>query len=222
MAERVLITDAEAFVGPACAERFAASGADVVTVTDPLTNRDDASRLVADRGPFDVVVANFGVSVTVAPVVEHSDETWRAAFTGMVDPLFWLFTACLPAMVEAGDGAVVVPTSSTALRTGRHPIVAYEAARSAQVAMVRSVGREMAAHGVRVNAVAPNYVENPTYYPPEVVANERFQRSVEREVPARRLGTGDEAAAVIEWLASPDASYLFGTIVPIDGGWSLG
>lgn len=218
----MLITDADAFVGPACAARFASGGAEVVTLTAAIEGRAEARALVADLGPFDVVVANFGVPVTVAPVVDHPEEAWRDAFGGMVDPLFWLLTACLPPMVDAGSGAVVVPTSSTALRTGRHPIVAYEAARAAQVAVVHSVGREMAAHGVRVNGVAPNYVENPTYYPPAVVEDERFRRAVERDVPARRLGTGEEVASVIEWLASPSASYLFGTVVPIDGGWSLG
>ena len=80
----------------------------------------------------------------------------------------------------------------------------------------------MAAHGVRVNAVAPNFVENPSYYPPELVADERFQRSVQREVPSGRLGTGDEAAAVVEYLLSPEARYLFGAVLPVDGGWSLG
>lgn len=81
-------------------------------------------------------------------------------------------------MVSVGGGAVVVPTSATALRSGRHTVSTYEMGRTAQTSVVRSAGREMAAHGLRVNAVARNYVENPSYYPPELVENERFQRSV--------------------------------------------
>ncbi len=118
-------------------------------------------------------------------------------FDRLVHPLFWLFAACLPPMVSAGGGAVVVPTSATALRTSSHPIAAYEAARSAQTALVRSVGWEMASQGVRVNGVAPNFIENPSYFPPEVVADEHFRRDLQRTVPAGRLGRGDEAAATI-------------------------
>jgi len=125
-------------------------------------------------------------------------------------------------MVEAGAGAVVVPTSATALRSGRHRVSPYEMGRTAQTSVVRSAGREVAAHGVRVNALAPNYVENPSYYPPELVADQRFQRSVRREVPRGTLTPGDEAAAVVEYLLSTAAAGLFGAVLPVDGGWSLG
>lgn len=222
MVDRVLITDADEFLGPATVERFTSSGAAVTAVTEPLESRDDAFALADRYGPFDVVVANLEAPITVAPITEHTDDLCTAVFDRLVHPLFWLFAACLPAMVSAGRGAVVVPTSATALRTSSHPIAAYEAARAAQVTLVRSVGWEMAPNGVRVNGVAPNFIENPSYFPPEVVADDTFHRDLQRVVPAGRLGRGDEAAATIEWLASPQASYVFGAIIPVDGGWSLG
>jgi NAD(P)-dependent dehydrogenase (short-subunit alcohol dehydrogenase family) len=219
---RILITDAAHFLGPASAARLRDAGHDVVTVEDRLTSRQQVIDLVSDRGPFEGVVANLDAAATVASITAHTDLMVDDVLDRLVRPLYWILGAALPSMVTAGDGAVVVATSATALRSGRHTVSAYEMARSAQTAVVRSAGREMAAHGVRVNAVAPNYVENPSYYPPELVADERFQRAVEREVPAGRLGSGDEAASVVEYLLSPGARYLFGAVLPVDGGWSLG
>ncbi|MEM8708583.1 MAG: SDR family oxidoreductase, partial [Actinomycetota bacterium] len=96
-----------------------------------------------------------------------------------------------------------------------------EAARAAQLQLVQSVGKEMAQHGVRVNGIAPNFVENPSYFPPETIADPRFQKAMKREVPAQRLGSGAEAASVVWWLASPEASYVFGQVIATDGGWNL-
>ncbi len=88
--------------------------------------------------------------------------------------------------------------------------------------LVRSVGSEVARHGVRVNGVSPNFIENPSHFHPEVVADPTFRAGIADIVPARRLGTGVEAAALVRWLASDEASRLFGAVVPIDGGWSIG
>ncbi len=221
MTRRTLVTDAEHFIGPAAVERFRAAGDDVVARSEPFASRRDVEAFVADHGPFEVVVANLDAPITVAPIADHSDAVVGDVFGRLVDPLFWLFGACLPAMVDAGAGAVVVPTSATALRSSSHPIAAYQAARAAQVSLVRSAGREMARHGVRVNGIAPNYIENPSYFPPETVADPRFQTALQHDVPAQRLGAGAEAADVLWWLASEGASYLFGAVIPTDGGWTL-
>ncbi|MEM8619118.1 MAG: SDR family oxidoreductase [Actinomycetota bacterium] len=221
MLRRVLVTDADDFVGPAAVERFRAGGDDVVAHREPLRSAVDTRKLVADRGPFDVVVANLDAPITVAPITEHDDAVVDGAFGRLVQPLFWLFGECLPSMVAAGEGAIVVPTSATAIRSSTHPIAAYESARSAQLTLVRSVGHEVAKQGVRVNGIAPNFIENPSYFPPATVADPEFQASLRREVPARRLGRGGEAAEVVWWLASPAASYVFGAVIPTDGGWTL-
>ncbi|MFP5320970.1 MAG: SDR family oxidoreductase [Acidimicrobiia bacterium] len=219
---RTLVTDADRFLGPATVDRLRRAGHDVVPVTKRLTNRTQVEALLAAEGPFDGVVANLDAHAAVVSITDVDDDQVDDVLDRLVRPLYWLLGAALPGMVAAGGGAVVVPTSATALRSGRHTVSPYEMGRTAQTAVVRSAGREMAAHGVRVNAVAPNYVENPSYYPPELVADERFQRSVQREVPRRALTPGDEAAAVVEYLLSPAAAGLFGAVLPVDGGWSLG
>ena len=218
---RVLITDAEDFIGPAAVERFRAGGDDVVAVTEPFDSRTDVADTMAAYGPFDVVVANLDAPITVASITDHDDGVVGGLLDRLVHPLFWLFELCLPPMIETGEGAVVVPTSATAIRSSSHPIAGYEAARATQLQLVHSVGKEMAAHAVRVNGIAPNYIENPSYFPPETIADPGFQAAMRRDVPAQRLGRGAEAAAVAWWLASPEASYVFGQVIATDGGWTL-
>ena len=218
---RVLVTDADHFVGPAVIERFRAEGDEVVSVEEPFGERSDVAALLAEHGPFDVVVANLDAAITVASITDHDDAIVNDLFDRLVHPLFWLFEECLPPMIAAGDGAIVVPTSATAIRSSSHPIAGYEAARATQLQLVTSVGKEMAQHGVRVNGIAPNFIENPSYFPPDTVADPEFQAAMRRDVPAQRLGRGAEAAAVAWWLASPEASYVFGQIIATDGGWTL-
>ncbi len=218
---RVLVTDAEHFIGPAAVERFQAEGDEVVVRTEPFRSRAEAAGFVAEHGPFEVVIANLDAPITVASITNHDDAVLDELHARLVQPLYWLFAACLPSMVERGDGAVVVPTSATAIRSSSHAIAGYEAARAAQLQLVRSVGKEMARHGVRVNGIAPNFIENPSYFPPETIADPEFQASLSATVPAQRLGGGAEAAAVLWWLASTDATYVFGTVIATDGGWTL-
>lgn len=221
MTRRVLVTDAEDFVGPAAVERFRAGGDSVVAHAAPLGARADVGALVADEGPFDVVIANLDAPITVSSITDHNDGITGRLFERLVNPLFWLLEECLPSMYRARRGAIVVPTSATAIRSSSHPIAGYEVARAAQLQLVRSAGKEAAAHGVRVNGIAPNFIENPSYFPPDTIVDPEFQDSLRREVPAQRLGRGEEAASAMWWLASDHASYIFGAIIPTDGGWTL-
>lgn len=220
-ARRVLVTDADHFVGPSAVERFRSEGDQVVACAEPFTSRAEVATLVVERGPFEVVIANLDAPITVASITDHDDDVIDELHSRLVRPLCWLLAECLPTMIDRRDGAVVVPTSATAIRSSSHPIAGYEAARAAQLQLVHSVGKEMARHGVRVNGIAPNFIENPSYFPPETAADPEFQVSLRNEVPAQRLGSGAEAAAALSWLASSGASYLFGAVIPIDGGWSL-
>ena len=127
MARCVLVTDADQFVGPAAVERFRAGGDDVVAHTEPLRSRSEARSLVAEHGPFEVVVANLDAPISVASIVDHDDELVAELHARLVQPLYWLFAECLPAMIEAAAGAIVVPTSATALRSSSHPIAGYAA-----------------------------------------------------------------------------------------------
>jgi 2-keto-3-deoxy-L-fuconate dehydrogenase len=218
--KRVLVTCADAFMGPAISELFDAEGADLVTDVDPLTEPDAPARLVADAGPVDAVILNLDLPAYGAKTVDIEDEQWLAGFDAMVHPLMRLVRAAAPAMIERGSGSMVAMTSSSPLRRMSPQTVSYVTARAAQNAFVRSAGHDLARHGVRLNAIAQNFVANDTYYPPEIMENERFVSRLQTEVPARRLGDPAETAELALFLAGDTSTFIFGQILSQDGGWS--
>ncbi len=120
-------------------------------------------------------------------------------------------------MLERGRGKVVAITSSTPLRAIA-PVTAYASARGAQHVFVQHVGIEVARHGVNVNALAQNFVQNPAYYPPGVLEDERMRRWIERTNPSGRLAEGWESAELAVFLAGPGSDFLHGQVIPFAGG----
>lgn len=216
--KRVLITQADAFMGPALCEAFAARGATVIASTESLVDPAAPSAIVAAAGQVDVLVANLAIPAPTTPALEVDDDEWRAVFAALVDPLPRLCRAVLPQMVARGGGKIVVMGSASALR-GMRRASTYSAARGAQLAYVQALGVEMAPQRVQVNAIAQNFVDNPTYFPPEVQANPRFQERLQREVPLGRLVAAGEDAAFCAYLASAAADCFVGQVFPMCGGW---
>src|SRR5262245_22469926 len=114
----------------------------------------------------------------------------------------------------------IVNMSSAAGIPGLARYAAYSAARAGVNGLTKAVGREVARDGIQVNAIAQNYVENPTYFPPALTADpEKLARMV-RHVPAGRLARGEESARLAVYLASEDADFFVGQVIPFAGGWS--
>jgi 2-keto-3-deoxy-L-fuconate dehydrogenase len=220
--KRVLITQADEFMGPALCEVLAEQGAEVVASTADLAPPEAAAQVVAqavkDAGPIDVLVANLAYRAPTTPATEVSDDEWRAVFAALVDPLPRLVRAVAPAMIARRSGKVLVVGSASALR-GMKRASTYSAARGAQLAYVQAVGVELAPHQVQVNAIAQNFVDNPTYFPPEVQANARFQERLAREVPLGRLVSAREDALFAAYLCSSAADCFVGQVFPVCGGW---
>lgn len=216
--KRVLITQADAFMGPALCEVFAARGATVIASTESLLDPAAPAVVVEAAGQVDVLVANLAIPAPTTPALEVNEDEWRAVFAALVDPLPRLCRAVLPQMVARGAGKIVVMGSASALR-GMKRASTYSAARGAQLAYVQALGVEMAPHHVQVNAIAQNFVDNPTYFPPEVQANPRFQERLQREVPLGRLVAAHEDAAFCAYLASAAADCFVGQVFPMCGGW---
>lgn len=215
---RVLITQSAVFVGPVLCERFAALGAEVVASDERLDDPGAAERIVRDAGTVDALLVNLGIPASSTPAAEVGDAEWREAFAAMVDPLPRLARAVLPQMIARRSGKIVLLGSAAALR-GQNRTSSYSAARGAQLAWAQAVGVEVARHGVQVNALAFNFVDTPTYFPPEVKANPRFQERMKREVPLGRLVGAREAAEFAAYLCSQAADCLVGQVFPCSGGW---
>ena len=169
-------------------------------------------------GHVDALVANLGVPAASTRVQDVDDEEWRHAFSHMVDPLPRLVRAVLPQMIARRSGKVLLLGSASALR-GMKRASTYSAARGAQLAYVQAIGVEVAQHNVQVNAIAQNFVENPTYFPPEVQALPAFQDRLQREVPLGRLVRAREDALFAAYLCSSAADCFVGQVFPVCGGW---
>ena len=218
LGRRVLVTHADAFMGPVLCEVFADHGATVIPSTDPLTSADAPAAIVAAAGHVNILVANLAIPAPTTAATEVTDEEWKDTFAALVTPLPRLFRAVLPAMIERRAGKILVMGSASALR-GMKRASTYSAARGAQLAYVQAVGVEVAPHNVQVNAIAQNFVDNPTYFPPEVQSNPRFQERLRREVPLGRLVGAREDAEFAAYLCSEAASCFVGQVFPVCGGW---
>jgi 2-keto-3-deoxy-L-fuconate dehydrogenase len=218
--KKVLITQATEFMGPVLCEVFEEQGAEVIASTTALSGSDAALHVVRAAGDVDVLVANLALEAPSTPATEVGEDEWRQVFSALVDPLPRLVAAVAPAMLARRSGKILVLGSASALR-GMKRTSTYSAARGAQLAYVQAVGVEFAPHNVQVNAVAQNFVENPTYFPAEVQANPRFQERLAREVPLGRLVAAREDAQFAAYLCSSAADCFVGQVFPVCGGWAV-
>jgi 2-keto-3-deoxy-L-fuconate dehydrogenase len=217
--KRVLVTQADEYMGPAIVELFREEGAVVVANTKDLREPDAVARALHAAGPIDVLIANLAQPPTEQAATEIGDEQWQAMFDALCTPLMRLVRGVLPEMIARRDGKIVAMTSAAPLR-GMPGFAAYCAARGAQNAFIRAVGLEVAPQNVQVNAIAQNYVKNPTYYPPDLVASERFLAHVARHVPSQRVAEGRESAELALFLASDNSDFMVGQVIPFAGGWA--
>ena len=216
--KRVLVTQSREFMGPVLCEVFAEHGATVIADERALAEPGLAEDAVRRAGHVDVLIANLAVPAPMTRAHEVSDDEWREVFAHLVDPLPRLARAALPQMLERRAGKIVVMGSATALR-GQKRVSTYSAARGAQLSWVRSVGTEVAPSNVQVNLIAQNFVDNPTYYPPEVQQLPAFRERLAREVPTGRLATPREDALFAVFLASSEVNFFAGQSFPFSGGW---
>jgi 2-keto-3-deoxy-L-fuconate dehydrogenase len=216
--KRVLVTHADAFMGPVLCKVLAEHAATVIASSDDLLRPEAPAVIVGAAGRIDVLVANLAVPAPSTVATEVSEEEWRTTFASLVDPLPRLFKAVLPGMIERRAGKIIVVGSASALR-GMKRTSTYSAARGAQLAYVQAVGVEVAPHNVQVNAIAQNFVDNPTYFPPEVQADPKFQQRLQREVPLGRLVAAREDAEFVAYLCSDAANCFVGQVFPVCGGW---
>jgi len=163
---------------------------------------------------------NLAVPAPSTPVGDVDEGEWQHMFNTMVHPLQRLVKAVLPQMQERRRGKILVMGSASALR-GMKRASSYSAARGAQLAYVQAIGVELAPMNIQVNAIAQNFVDNPTYFPPQVQADPRFIERLKREVPLGRLVKPQEDAEFAAYLCSSKADCFVGQVFPVSGGWAV-
>jgi 2-keto-3-deoxy-L-fuconate dehydrogenase len=218
--KRVLITQADEFMGPVLCKVFAEHGAHVIADTSSLIESQTPAKVVASAGQVDILIVNLAIKAPNTLVHEVGDSEWEDVFKIIVDPLPRLVRAVLPQMMVRKAGKILVMGSASALR-GMKQRSTYSAARGAQLAYVQAVGVEIAPFNIQVNAIAQNFVNNPTYFPAELQATEAFKERLLREVPLGRLVTGREDAEFAAYLCSELANCFVGQVFPMSGGWAV-
>jgi 2-keto-3-deoxy-L-fuconate dehydrogenase len=206
-------------MGNAIKEKFEELDIDVITGPSLMHSEQDVNELVANAGDIDILVANLAEPPMTGPVQNIDNENWNLLFDSLVHPLMYLVRAVTPQMLQRKRGKIIAVTSAAPL-VGIPNNAAYCAARGAQNGFIKAVGLELARSNIQVNAIAQNYINNNTYYPDDILNNEKFLEHVKRNVPTNKIGAASETAQLAAYLSREDCSHMVGQIIPLAGGWA--
>ncbi|KAF1050271.1 SDR family NAD(P)-dependent oxidoreductase [Xylophilus sp.] len=234
--KRALVTGASGGLGAHFAELLARHGADVViaarrldaldavvrrigahgTVTAiPLDVADAASRdaLVRQAGAVDILVNNAGV-VRESAALDHAEADWDAVLDTNLKGMFYLAQAFAPGMRGRGGGSIVNIASILGLRQAGG-VVSYAVSKAGVIQLTKTLALEWARHGIRVNALAPGYIEtelNGDFWRTEA------GKALIRRIPQRRLGRLEDLDGPLLLLSSDASRYMTGSVLTVDGG----
>lgn len=237
---RALVTGAGRGIGYACADALSEAGAHVILADLDARSAEDAAKRLADQGrstealgldvtdsaavtaaadavgPLDILVANAGVGRLPTAAEEVTDDDWLAVHRVNLDGVFYCNRAFGRHMLAQGKGAIVNIGSMSGLIVNRPQGQAhYNSSKAAVHHLTKSLAAEWADRGLRVNAVAPTYIETPL----TAVAHENGMAAIwTRDTPMGRFGQVDEVASAVHFLASDAASLMTGAVVVVDGG----
>jgi 3-oxoacyl-[acyl-carrier protein] reductase len=241
----VVVTGAAQGIGRAVAERFLAEGASVViqdldgdlaeraaqelaqsgpvrAVGGDVALREDVHAAVAACveafGRLDVMVPHAGIA-DVKPLLETDADTWQRVLDVNLTGVFLCLQEAGRVMAQGSGGAIVVTASTNSFWVEQN-MSPYNASKGGVVALVRTAALDLAAHGIRVNAVAPGVIR--TRISEWVIDDPVLGPEYLRKIPLKRFGMPSDVADVVAFLASADSSYITGQTLILDGGLTLG
>jgi 3-oxoacyl-[acyl-carrier protein] reductase len=198
----------------------------IVDVRSPDAVRDFVARAEGETGRIDVLVNTAGgvAGQVNKPVEAVSDADWRVIFAINLDGAFHFTRAVAPAMKRAGRGTIVNISSGAGRSYSLTGIQAYASAKAGLIGFTRQTARELGAHGIRVNCVAPGFVRsNPASERQWQAMGEAGQQRLVDSIALRRIGTPEDIARAVLFFCGDDAGYVTGQTISVDGGmWMLG
>jgi 3-oxoacyl-[acyl-carrier protein] reductase len=228
-----LITGGNRGIGLAIAEKFRQDGYQVVVthrsgsapqglegvimdVTDSDSVNNAVKTIEEKYGRIDVLVANAGITKD-GLVMRMSDEDFESVVETNLMGAFRVARACTRGMLKQKSGRIIFVGSVVGM-LGSAGQVNYAATKSGLIGMARSFARELGSRGITANVVAPGFVETDMTQ----VLDEKRKAEIIGAVPLARFATPNEVAGVVAFLASPEAAYITGAVIPIDGGLGMG
>lgn len=229
----VLVTGGNRGIGRAIAERFLQAGYRVAVTArsgegpdGTLTVRADVTdaaavdaaftKVEAELGPVEVLVANAGVTKDTL-LMRMSEDDFDSVVATNLGGAFRVVKRASKGMLRARFGRVILISSVVGLY-GSPGQVNYAASKSGLVGFARSLTRELGGRGITANVVAPGFIETDM----TAALPEETQQQYKANIPAGRFATPEEVAGVVTWLASDDAAYISGAVIPVDGGLGMG
>ncbi|MGO5022731.1 elongation factor P 5-aminopentanone reductase [Lawsonibacter sp. LCP25S3_G6] len=242
MERHVLITGASRGIGAATARRFAQGGWQVsihyhkslpqaqalaeeltrmgsraVLVQGDVSDPEQARQLVEQAqqalGPLDAVVCNAGIALPIQLLTDTTDLQWRQVMGTDLDGVFHVLRSAIPGMVSRKAGSIVTVSSMWGV-TGGSCEAPYSAAKAGVVGLTRALAKELGPSHIRVNCVAPGAIET------EMTAflTQEDREALAEETPLGRMGTAEEVADAIYFLAGEQARFITGQVLCVDGG----
>ena len=222
---KVVLTDLAAEAGQAVADEILASGGTAVFLTQDVTDEarwaEVVEAVISRFGRIDVLVNSAGVASGGQPILEATLEGWRRITSINLDGTFLGVRAVAPAMAAAGRGSII-NLSSILGKVGQPGAAAYCASKGGVLMLTKAVALELAPLGVRVNSVHPGYIETPMVV--NVLRDSENENELRDMIISRhamgRLGVPREIADAIVFLASEESSFMTGSELVVDGGYT--
>ena len=229
----VLVTGGNRGIGRAIAERFVSEGYTVAVtarsgdgpegtltvradVTDAASLDAAYTEVEQQLGPVGVVVANAGITKDTL-LLRMTEEDFDSVVSTNLGGAFRVVKRAAKGMLRAKWGRVILISSVVGLY-GSAGQINYSSSKSALVGFARSLTRELGSRGITANVVAPGFIETDM----TAALPDDTQAEYKKNIPAARFGAADEVAAAVVWLASDDAAYISGAVIPVDGGLGMG
>ncbi|MGI9355398.1 MAG: SDR family oxidoreductase [Rhizobiaceae bacterium] len=237
--KKALVTAAGQGIGRAIADMFAGEGADVIaTDLDPglvadldgrelnVRDTDAVNALALTIGGIDIL-ANVAGFVHNGTVLQCSEDDWDFSFDLNVKSMHRMISAFLPGMLERGGGSIINMSSGASSIKGAPNRYVYGATKAAVIGLTKSVATDFINQGIRCNAICPGTVRSPSWEQrveelgKEVGGTDKAMEMFVSRQPMGRVGEATEIAALATYLAGDESAFTTGTVIPIDGGWTL-